>query len=49
MPGERRAKRATGLIYVAMPGVTTGLMLGIAGCLLITLPLWALGVTHCGG
>jgi hypothetical protein len=24
MPGERRAKRATGLIYAAMPGVMTG-------------------------
>ena len=47
--GERRAKRATGLIYVSMPGVMTGLMLGIAGCLLITLPSWALGVIHQGG
>jgi hypothetical protein len=46
MPGERRAKRAAGLIYVVVPGVMTGLMLGVAGCLLITLPLWALGVIH---
>ena len=40
------AKRATGLIYVAIPAVMTGLMLGIAGWLLITPPLWALGVIY---
>jgi hypothetical protein len=49
MPGEHRAKRATGLIYVAVPVVMTGLMLGVAAWLLMTLALWALGVIHQGG
>jgi hypothetical protein len=34
------------LIYVAMPGVLGGLMIGVVLWLLITLPLLALGVVH---
>jgi hypothetical protein len=37
------------LIYVAVPGIMTWLMIGVAARLLITLALWAVGVIHWGG
>lgn len=42
--GSRLTHVSDWLIFVAMPGVVTGLTLGGVGWLILAIPLWALGV-----